>query len=329
MSHGFRKGDHARVKPLDQILSTLDADGTLEGLPFMPEMISCCGQTFPVSARVEHVFLDHAGYVARLSDTVRLSGPRCSGAAHELCQTACHLLWKKAWLEPADGPTHAASPPTTVAAEQVGSRETLAQLPLPTTRNGRLFCQATQLASATSRLPWWNPRQYYGQITGGHTTFGQLASMLLLLVRNKIRHRFRQGPLGMPSGPCTTTPRESLHLQPQELVQVKTLEEITATLDVYGKNRGMAFVPEMAAFCGKQFRVSHRVDRMISEADGSMIPLSNTVALEDVCCFGLAQRRCPRGCFHLWREVWLKRVPVESQAQRPILPQADCSKPTE
>ena len=41
------------VRPLKEILTTLDARGTLRGLPFMPEMMSFCGQRFSVWRRVE------------------------------------------------------------------------------------------------------------------------------------------------------------------------------------------------------------------------------------------------------------------------------------
>ena len=109
----------------------------------------------------------------------------------------------------------------------------------------------------------------------------------------------------MLSGTRQKTVSESLHLQPGEWVEVKSREEIEATLDVHGKTRGLAFVAEQSLYCGKRYRVARRVDRMIQENTGEMRDLKDTVALEEVTCMGLApQRRCPRGCFHLWRESW-------------------------
>jgi hypothetical protein len=135
----------------------------------------------------------------------------------------------------------------------------------------------------------------------------------------------------MLSGPRQQTVHESLNLQPGELVEVKSREEIQATLDAHGKHRGMAFVPEMGLYCGRRFRVARRVERMIQEGTGQMRQLRDTVALESVTCMGLAQRRCPRGCFHLWRECWLKRVPEESPAEpnrpSPALPILDAAIP--
>ena len=39
----------------EEILRTLDADGRLEGVPFMPEMLRFCGREFRVRARAHKV----------------------------------------------------------------------------------------------------------------------------------------------------------------------------------------------------------------------------------------------------------------------------------
>ena len=49
--HKFRAGDRVIVRSPEEILSTLDADGTLHGLPFMPEMLDWCGKPFRVERR--------------------------------------------------------------------------------------------------------------------------------------------------------------------------------------------------------------------------------------------------------------------------------------
>ena len=104
------------------------------------------------------------------------------------------------------------------------------------------------------------------------------------------------------------TPACRLGLEPGELVEVKSRGEIQATLDSQGKNRGLSFTPEMARYCGERYRVAGRVEKMIVEWTGELRPLGNTVILEAVTCQGLFARHCPRSCYHLWREVWLKRV---------------------
>ena len=40
----LRVGDWVEVRSKDEILQTLDRDGRLDGMPFMPEMFAFCGQ---------------------------------------------------------------------------------------------------------------------------------------------------------------------------------------------------------------------------------------------------------------------------------------------
>ena len=49
----FLAGDRVVVRSAQEILATLDADGTLHGLPFMPEMLDWCGKPFHVERRAE------------------------------------------------------------------------------------------------------------------------------------------------------------------------------------------------------------------------------------------------------------------------------------
>lgn len=321
----FRAGDIVRVKDLSEILATLDRQGAREGLPFMPEMTPYCGRKVRVARRVEHVFIDHLQYVARLQNTVILEELRCTGARHGGCQMGCHLLWKEDWLTAAEG-----EPDTGPLPEIDTSLATL-----PTEQDGKLWCQATQLPLITKRMAGWDLGQYTRGLRAGNFSVTDLVKMAGLLVVNKIRWWCGWEQLGMLSGPLKKTVHESLNLEPGEWVEVKSLEEIKATLDVHGKHRGMSFVPEMGMYCGRRFRVAKRIERMISEDSGQMRQLRDTVALEAVTCMGLAQRRCPRGCFHLWRETWLRRVPQESvvEAERkfPMLPILDgpIAKPSE
>jgi hypothetical protein len=41
-------GELVEVRSEPEILATLDAEGRLDGLPFMPEMLQYCGQRFRV-----------------------------------------------------------------------------------------------------------------------------------------------------------------------------------------------------------------------------------------------------------------------------------------
>jgi hypothetical protein len=95
-------------------------------------------------------------------------------------------------------------------------------------------------------------------------------------------------------------------------VEVKTKEEIAATLSPRGRHRGLWFDREMMPYCGRTFRVRQRIQRIIDERDGRMIELRNAcVTLEGVVCSGdLSTRRwfCPRQILSYWRECWLRRI---------------------
>jgi len=100
---------------------------------------------------------------------------------------------------------------------------------------------------------------------------------------------------------------ESLGLQPGDLVEVRSKEEILSTLDVNGLNKGLLLMPEMLGFCGQQFKVYKRVERFVLEHTGEFRRMKNTVLLDGVLCDGWGGA-CDRSCFFFWREAWLKRV---------------------
>jgi hypothetical protein len=101
---------------------------------------------------------------------------------------------------------------------------------------------------------------------------------------------------------------EVLNLKPGELVEVKSEQEIAATLDANGRNRGLYFMGNMRTFCGKRYRVYKRLETILLESDGQLRKVKNTVLLENVYCGGTEHYGCDRSCFHYWREAWLKRV---------------------
>jgi hypothetical protein len=106
----------------------------------------------------------------------------------------------------------------------------------------------------------------------------------------------------------------SLNLQPGELVEVKSLEEILATLDANRRNKGLLWMSGMSRYCGRQYRVRGRVERIMLETNGELRNMKNTVLLEGVMCDGAAFGGCDRSCFHFWREVWLRRISREEHA---------------
>ncbi|MFC1635964.1 hypothetical protein ACFL5Z_14080 [Planctomycetota bacterium] len=110
-------------------------------------------------------------------------------------------------------------------------------------------------------------------------------------------------------------PREDevLNLQPGELVEVKSFLEIEQTFDENQRYKGLYFMGEMRQFCGKQFRVFKRVNRILLESTGEIRTVKNTVLLGDVVCDGHIWYDCDRSCFYYWREAWLTRVEESSE----------------
>ena len=133
--------------------------------------------------------------------------------------------------------------------------------------------------------------------------------MMLRAACNKGRWRLGLASLGTLRGSLRRTPEGRLDLQPGEIVQVKSREEIRSTLDREGRNRGLGFAPDMLRFCGNTYRVARRVEKTVQEWSGQIREIRDTVALEGVTCSGIDQRCCPRECYHLWREIWLSRAP--------------------
>ena len=100
----LRAGDLVEVRSAAEILATLDDNGCLAGLPFMPEMIPYLGGRFRVSKRA-HKTCDtvHQTGGRRLDGCVHLEDLRCDGSGHDGCMAMCLLFWKTDWLRPVQG----------------------------------------------------------------------------------------------------------------------------------------------------------------------------------------------------------------------------------
>ena len=92
---------------------------------------------------------------------------------------------------------------------------------------------------------------------------------------------------------------------PGDLVEVRSLNEILATLDGQGCRERLPFMPEMTAFVGRQFRVSRRAFKTCVD-DAEMRQLDDTVFLEGVRCDGSSHGGCDKACLIFWKESWLK-----------------------
>jgi hypothetical protein len=94
-----------------------------------------------------------------------------------------------------------------------------------------------------------------------------------------------------------------------DIVEVRSRDEILATLDARGALAGMPFMPEMLQFCGRQFTVAavaHKTCDTVTRTGGRK--LDRMVHLQGTRCDGSAHGGCEADCNLFWREEWLKRV---------------------
>jgi hypothetical protein len=309
----FLVGGWVAVRPAGEILSTLDDNGTLDGLPFMPEMLSWCGKSFRVQRRVDKTCVD--GHPIRRfpgNDVVVLEGPRCGGGSHDGCKHGCRIYWKHAWLRPVDADSAGIEP---VNADLDRLRANLKVK----SDEGHYFCQSTELYKSTEAFPpgerFWRPRIALVEIRNGDLGMLQALQLLTLFLWQKMLRKL--GCDGWLRGPHKRTPTQSLNLQPGERVRVKSRAEIVQTLDHRSSNRGMKLCYEMMRCCGREAEVRYRVDRLIDERTGVMREIADTVTLgsmrgcgslgEECLCYG-EPGDCPRGELMYWREIWLERV---------------------
>lgn len=103
-----------------------------------------------------------------------------------------------------------------------------------------------------------------------------------------------------------------LNLKAGDWVEVRSQEEILATLDETGRLGNLPFMPEMLRFCGRQFRVSKRADKTCDNIQSwSIRRAQDTVHLENLRCDGSTHGGCEAGCLLFWHEAWLVRSSQE------------------
>jgi hypothetical protein len=311
----LRKDEMVRIRSREEILASLDEDGSLGGLPFMPEMLRYAGQSFRVRARADKTCdtVTMTGTSRQLDSTVHLEDLRCDGSAHGGCQAGCLLFWREEWLARPGERTRQPEP-------ALVCEDTLRKGIQTVDHAGDTVyrCQATELPRASRHLSGFDPRQYVKDLRFGNVDAVTLLRGLAVTAFNKVQTlsrrlprwlRFRDGdhyPFYRGTGDGARTP--VVELAPGESVEVRGKDEIMATLSPENTNRGMWFDYEMVPYCGQRARVARTVDRIINESTGKMIKLSDCVVLEGVVCTGRYRRFCPRGVTPYWRSAWLRRV---------------------
>jgi hypothetical protein len=302
-------GEWVEIRSLAEIAATLDDEGRLDGLPFMPEMVRHCGQRYRVFRRIEKIhyyFGPVVPHLRRLRDAVLLQELRCDGGGHGGCQAGCQFVWKEAWLAPRD---HAHTGVVTKAASGSSRLDEFTQVRSPD-GEVRYVCQMTELPGATTRLSWNDPRHYWRDFRSGNIRLTPFLTAVALALFNVVQRK-TGGPVAPYRAPTDrkSSPKEMLDLQPGEIVRVKMRAEIEKTLNSASKNRGLWFDREMHRFCGGEFRVASRVRTIVDEASGKMLSMNNPcIVLEGVAATGEYLGLCPQNELIYWREAWLERV---------------------
>jgi hypothetical protein len=335
-------GDLVEVRSKKEILSTLDKQGQLEGLPFMPQMFNYCGKRFHVLKRA-HKTCDTVFPIRgrRMANAVHLD-VRCDGQAYGGCQAGCLIFWKDAWLKKVNpdviNELVRTSPDTSIvgADTQCSEENVVAGTQAPATEGDSeptYVCQATRLPYYTTDLQWWDLWQYIEDLTSGNIGIGQFFRGLVYSTYYNLSNagigvgslmrwsydRFQSFVGGVPyprkRGTIPAgqkTPFSVLNLEPGELVRVKSYEEILATLNTENRNRGLYFDAEAVPYCGGTYRVRTRVDRIVDEKTGKLLKMKNeSIILDGVFCearYSDCRMFCPRGIYSYWREGWLERV---------------------
>ena len=330
----YRRGDTVRVRRTEEILATLDTDGCVDGMPFMPEMLQYAGQEFAVAASAHKTCdaINLTGTSRRMERMVHLDGLRCDGSAHGGCQAGCLLFWREEWLEPADDsgserPT--GGEPAGLPADQPLTTADLHRATQRVDSSGQTVyrCQATEQLRASTHLSGFDPRQYVADLRSRNVRLRTMLAGLAILTFNRYqalsrrwlpeRLRIRDGanyPFYLGTGDGKRTP--AVDLLPGDLVEIRGKPEIMATLNPEtSNNAGLWFDPEMVPVCGRRARVERKVDQIINESTGKMRKLQDCYVLDDVVCTGFYRKFCQRAVPMYWRSAWLRRVESPDEAQ--------------
>src|SRR5262249_6972693 len=160
LGHDLVVGDRVEIKSWEEIRATLDEQGCLEGLPFMPEMAAKCGQLAYVF-RCAHRLFDYrkTRLMRHMKGAVLLVEADCDGSHHGGCEAACYTIWKAAWLRRVEkgntGSRPSAKRPD-VSVLQFG------------TRAPRYTCQLTQLHAASQPVGKWSATNLLRPLIGGN-----------------------------------------------------------------------------------------------------------------------------------------------------------------
>ena len=94
-----------------------------------------------------------------------------------------------------------------------------------------------------------------------------------------------------------------------DTVEVRTAQEILATLDERGQLDALPFMPEMVPYCGRRLTVDRRASKVCDTiAYSGSLDIADSVLLDELRCDGAGHGGCQAECRYYWKEAWLRRV---------------------
>ena len=275
----LRPGDVVEVRSATEILATLDEDGSLDAVPFMPEMLPARREavhgvsTGREDLRHDRCHRQPANDRHRLpgGPALRRLGPRrVSGRLPDLLEGSVAAARRRRRRDEApptdDGRARGAR------AARRGRHEDHRELDGETTEVWR--CQATEAFKATTPLKVRDLGQYWREVRSRNYRLLRFVPLLVRAFVIEVAARTRLiGAVpahGRRHEPAADRDAES---PAGDVVTVRPPEEIARTLDPDGLNRGLSFDREMLPFCGRTCVVKERVNRIIDDRNGRMIQI--------------------------------------------------------
>ena len=105
---------------------------------------------------------------------------------------------------------------------------------------------------------------------------------------------------------------KSAKFKENELVRVRSKEEIITSVDAHDKLCSNLFVDQILDYCGNVFKVQKIVYNYFDEHKFRMFRVIEPLYfLDGLICNGEGEKfecRCDRSCYLLWHEKWLEKV---------------------
>lgn len=103
-----------------------------------------------------------------------------------------------------------------------------------------------------------------------------------------------------------------------DVVEVRSIDEILATLDERGELDSLPFMPEMVQHCGRRFTVYKVATKVCDTVVGNagLRTISHAVHLTGVRCDGSGHGGCQASCLIYWKTAWLR--PARSGPRDPL-----------